>query len=515
MRRLIVSLLVPFVAVAALHAQDDEEKCKDPLKIRDCTVLEVHDRFRDLTVRDAELHAALSAARLALGLPASPAAQAAAASSGTTLTPTERAENAVGNELRTANVAATPPATSGAQIHVSRRNFNIPAALAINSVERDKQALVIQFNKIDAGPFGIGATGTIKQPTLFGTLRKAIPEAQRAAVSENLEEMLRETDDISLALLFTPATPECTTNRLERGACYGRDVRAYRPVLSPMFRQLLAPTIEGFTSGAVANLFSGDFSAKLDTKVKDLSATEQQRLFDYLEVMRFALDTDTRLVTKARKELRLDENLAKLIENQPQWTLSLVGRQRDVLAGANEQGLELAYERGRVNLNSVRAACKNDTNCFAKTISDKFPSDSFTFTLGVTQTDHYEMLALPEGASEEEVEFGADGNGLDVPRVRKYLAQLQYGVDIGNAGFTDDPMRLDLAAKWEQRSGNPEEEFDTRLVIAATLSIPLGEQITLPLTLSYANHEDLLEDRQKNLGMHFGLTYRLPFKKPE
>lgn len=493
MRCLIRVLLLQFLVVAGLHAQNDT--CPDLTNVGECTVIDLLDRLDQPSVTDAQL----DVARVSLGLEVSRTVMA---------TPLA---NIVENELRVANVAATPPATSGAQVHAGRHNFNIPAALAIDSIEREKQALVVQFNKINAGPFGVGVTGTVKQPAVFGALAKKIPEAQRAAVTKNLEGMLEDTDDLSLALLFTPATPDCTGSRLDRGACYGREAAAYREVLSNVFASLLEPTLSSLTSGIIADRFSREFGAVLEKKVKEISVDDQKRLFDAIVLFRFHRELDTLRENKARKQFRFDENLAKLIGNQPQWTLALVGKRRDVLSGPNEQGLELVYERGRVNLNALHARCKRDTKCIAETISDKFASDSFKFTLGATQTEHYELAALPAGASEETVEFTA----LDLPRVRKYLAAMQYGFDVGNAGFTEDPIRFDMSAKWEQRSGNPEEEFDTRFVAAATLSIPIGEQVTLPLTLSYANHEDLLENQQKSLGVHFGLTYRLPFKKPE
>jgi|SRR4051794_9061562 hypothetical protein len=51
-----------------------------------------------------------------------------------------------------------------------------------------------------------------------------------------------------------------------------------------------------------------------------------------------------------------------------------------------------------------------------------------------------------------------------------------------------------------------------RWVASATLTIPAGDNISIPISLNYANRPEFLTGQTKQLGVHLGLTYRLPFE---
>lgn len=503
MKKITCQLSLLLLVVPTIFAQNLD--CANPQDIPQCTPFRIYAALTDPAVGPTTV----DTVRGVLSLPAPPTAVAPSLDAAVSTAKTE-----VENGLRTATVATTAPQSSPARVHASRQNFNIPLSIAINTIDRskDEQSLVIRFNRINAGPFSAAATGTFTQPKLSTRVEKNIqPEANRATVAKNLTGMLEETDNVSLSIHFAPATPECTQNRISRGACYGTEVRAYDDVLNDMLRRLLGPKGgPSPTADQIALAFRAFVAPIRAKKFSELDNEQQKMLFDFITLQKNQDALDTAAERKRREKAHVP-NLAKLIENQPQWTLTLTGSRRDALVGANEQSADLEYQRGRINLNTVYDKCKVDTDCLVAALKDP-NTGSFVFGISVKQTDAYAFSALPEGAtSEDQVAFPA----LSIDRLRTYLARLQYGHDLRTA-INEKRLRLDYSMTWEQKSGgeSDQRDHDTRFVVGTTLSIPLGENVILPVTLKYANHPEFLEDTQKGLGVHFGLTYRLPFKKP-
>src|SRR3954451_19291014 len=491
----IVSLLL-LIATAALA---DDPKCGDIAVTPQCKPFEIVRSLSDPSVSMANVEALrglLNLPTLAALSPAPPEALS------TTVT---RAVTEVENGVRTATVATTPPQSSDARIHASQQNFNIPLSFAINTVERskDEQSLIVRFNKADAGPFSVGMTGTITQPKLSSRVEKNItPEANRATVAKALGDMLEETDDVALSLHFAPDTPDCTLNRLSRGACYGQEVRAYDDVLNSLMATLLGGKVASPAADRIAIELQRFIAPIHDKKFSDLDAGQQKQLFDLITLMKTqdALDTAAEV---ARREKAHVPNLAMLIENQPQWTLTLNASRRDRLVGANEQSAGREYQRGRVNLNTVVAKCKtNDADCLAAELKNP-NTGSFVFGVSIKQTESYHLDALPVGATTDPV---VTFPVLNIDRLRSYLARLQYGYDLHVTGVGEKPVKLSFLVIWEQTTGGDtsKREHDTRFVAGTTVSIPVGDNVVLPVTLNYANHPNFLKDAQKGFGMHFG-----------
>jgi len=528
-RTAVLSLLflLSAVTVAAEDLASSQGKCRKPENILDCSIL---DTFGTLTAADVSLDdverlrllVRLTQAGRSSGVPAgvvqtSPNPSSTDAAQDLSKTVVSTGLNRVGQALASQNTATTAPQSSDAQVHASRQNFNVPLSLAVNSVDRskDEQSLIVRFNKVNAGPFSLGTTATITQPVLFKNIQAGIEQSKRSAVADNLSGKLQDTDDITLSLHFAPRTPVCMDEELTSGSCYGRDLTGYQRVLSPVLEGLLLPMSgPSATTNKVTGIFFDWARSLIHDKVvpavKDLSDEQRATLFDFVAATKRFDAADTAKEIAARKKIKLD-NLAVLIENQPQWTLTFSGQKRDQLVGPNTFAGDLLYERGAVNLNSVVSACKKAVStCIADALqNDRLKSSSFSFDVSVKQSDSYGFAQLPPGVSDTPVTFTA----VSIPRIRTYKVTGQYGFDVLEAQVNDKPTRLDLAGSWSQTSGDPKLKH-TRFVVGATVTIPLGDAVSLPVTFSYANHEEFLKDTQTKLGVHFGVTYRLPFKKP-
>jgi hypothetical protein len=502
-------ILALLLMAPLVFAQDNEPNCRDLSVVRDCTVRQLNRQLGHPNVSLEEVSAIRIALTRNVAVPA-PVARAVAAAPSVTAQVTDR--------LKTENVATTAPQSSDARIHASRQNFNIPLSVAINSVDRnaDKQSIVVRFNALSAGFFSAGITGTITQPAVYAALEEQIgPEESREAVLKKLGKSLEETDDVGVSIHLAPETPECTPNRIQRGACHGLDPRAYDEVLNTMFRALLGPdpgTSEA--TDAVASAVADFVRAHATDEVGDLSPRERDELFDLLMLLKMSDRADTARETRQRANTQV-EKLAKLLEQQPQWSLTLNANRRDRLVGPNAQSADLEYRRGRQNLNTVWSDCVDEADpsaCITNVLKN-LRTDTFVFGLSAKQTDSYQLDALPPSTLGDTQTFTALAND----RLRTYLARIQYGRDLMGARVNDVPIRFDVQATWEQVTGATKESrpYDTRFVVATTLSVPLSDAITIPVTLSYANHEEFLKNQQKKLGIHFGLTYRIPFKKAE
>src|SRR5207253_1598769 len=102
--------------------------------------------------------------------------------------------------------------------------------------------------------FALGTTLTVAQPTLFSKISPAITdEAKRGEVTDKLNGILGDTDDISVSFHVAPVTPDCTLNLLARGGCWGRDPKAYRDALSTMLLAVLLPTASSTESTTAFN----------------------------------------------------------------------------------------------------------------------------------------------------------------------------------------------------------------------------------------------------------------------
>jgi hypothetical protein len=513
------------VTVTGEDLASSQEKCRKPENILDCNIL---DTFGTLTAADVSLDdverlrllVRLTQAGRSSGVPADVVQTSANPSSNDAAekllqTVVNAGLDSVGHALASQNTATTAPQSSDAQVHASRQNFNVPLSVAVNSVDRakDEQSLIVRFNKVNAGPLSVGTTATITQPVLFKNIETGIEQAKRSAVADSLSGKLQDTDDITLSLHLAPRTPPCTNEELTAGSCYGRDLTGYEGVLSPVLEGLLLP-ISGpsATTNKVTGLFFDWARSLIHNKVipavKDLSDEQRATLFDFVAATKRFDASDTAKEVAARKKIKL-ENLAVLIENQPQWTLTFSGQKRDQLVGPNTFAGDLLYERGSVNLNSVVSACKKDVSACIADALQNVKSSSFSFDVSLKQSDSYGFAQLPPGVSDTPVTFTA----VSIPRIRTYKVTGQYGFDVLRAQVNDKPTRFDLAGSWSETSGDPKLKH-TRFVVGATVTIPLGDAVSLPVTFSYANHEEFLKDTQTKLGVHFGITYRLPFKKP-
>ncbi|MCP3936693.1 MAG: hypothetical protein GY708_15120 [Actinomycetia bacterium] len=77
-----------------------------------------------------------------------------------------------------------------------------------------------------------------------------------------------------------------------------------------------------------------------------------------------------------------------------------------------------------------------------------------------------------------------------------------------NSQAAEDGIEVSFAATWEKFDNVPDAMHDTQSKVSAKLELPLAKGLTLPLSVTWADHVDLLSDEDEVKG-HFGLSYDL------
>jgi hypothetical protein len=421
-------------------------------------------------------------------------------------------ENAVVNT----NKATTPPDAFAGRVHNSYQDFLNLFSFAINEVEESQngQALVVRFNPLREGNHLFGLTLTIAKPSVADAVKNAIPEAARDATLKLLEKQLGDLDDRTLSGSYSWASVSCPPEA--KGRCWGRQPKAYFDLLG----LLLPPPGEttdihalGDIGERLANLFPGKEGDVGELKVSEANDPEAA-LNTIKEIAAFEKASNEPAV-KAFKERHFDL-LAALIDNQPQVTGSATIRQRGRLGGAEERGATVEFHSGRENVNSLRATCVRAAGnavgpCLQRrlnALADKgMSTDKFVATVTYKKASQYDLTDL-------RLDKAVEGfTAVKVPSATQYNVKVQGGRQLG-AEVAGKSARADLSFEGI-RTEDDGVRTKNRWVGTVTVSVPIGEKMTMPVSVTYANKAEFLGDQKERFGAHFGLSYRLPelFKK--
>ncbi len=410
------------------------------------------------------------------------------------------------------NVATATPDTFAGVIHSSYQDFLNLFSFAINKVDesKDGQALTIRFNPLRKGLNLLGLSVTVSKPAVSDVVTNAIPEAGRAAALTQLQGRLGDLDDITYAAAYSVETTTCSlTNPTQR--CWGRGPGTYRDMLASVLLNnggptaltpapeeiLLLQALLGQT-GSVGGLFE----AKLPE-----DPVKRAAILGMLK-SRAETDVQSTLATKAWFAKSGIDKLASLIDNQPQLSVTATYRDPGTYGGPKETGLSLELQFGNDNINALRrqsgGSPDNVLEGLRTRAANGVGTDKFVLTASYKQRDPYTLGQLT-------LDTPVTGfTPIDLKRTSELHAKLQWGMLLDAKVGNRDP-RFDLSAEFEQTLDD-KIRTKNRLVATATLTVPLGDQMSLPLSLNYANKPEFLTSQRQQLSAHLGLTYRLPWE---
>lgn len=214
--------------------------------------------------------------------------------------------------------------------------------------------------------------------------------------------------------------------------------------------------------------------------------------------------------------------LTQVINNQPQVYAGATYHYRNSLVGPDETSVKGTFELSPKSLNRFLRA--NDSVCdpTKNTTSGKVnaanaaacTSRLIAFADTATQANAGDRLAFAieykraKGESVDLTKFMVVPPNTPVvrPGTTSLIYSLTYGRPLTNAKIKDS--RIDVAVNYTNISNDP--TMKNRFVASITFSQKVSDTMTLPLTLTYANHTQYLPQTDRKVGVHFGVSYKIP-----
>jgi hypothetical protein len=250
--------------------------------------------------------------------------------------------------------------------------------------------------------------------------------------------------------------------------------------------------------------------------------------------------------------------LPPLIDNQPQIVLKGSFREADDIVGPDTAAVTLSYEMGMKNLNAAlreyRALRKESPELKAAaadpvrqreveqslrlqafraitSAEDLASEDRYSFSLTYKDSDPYdfshdytETISSPDTPEPLEVERSAN---LSLPGSTEWVGRFTWtrflrspkmrSTDIPQAETTADlsatkppdeeKPRLSLTLERFETSGNP--KLQDRTIGRLTLTLPAPGNMTLPISITYADNSEFLGEQDKTFGAHVGISYKI------
>lgn len=351
-------------------------------------------------------------------------------------------------------------------------------------------------------------------PALFSPVREALAEAVLEERVADLEDSLNGLGDFGFAVTYNH-----TSRRF--GRAFGKNRALFETLFLGVLQRARA-------AGA------GEESERLfelaDTLSRVLSGSDEPLAEVAGELSEADRAVAERAVARAadavaQQQVRIEQayesaglpGFYRLLNNQPQLTLTGVYHRRDALVGQDQLGMRIGLEMGLANLNGFRgeaadrcglvgtpgaaagadeavlAACLDSFTDYAARHSTRLEDgDRFSFHLSYDHLLDY-TLELPD-----------DDVRLMVPASDMWVFGLAYGRYL-SPGDADDDSRIDLEVDYEKPGDDIRNE---RMVVSFTWTLRIAD-LTVPLGFVWANREEFLADADRTFGAHFGVKFDL------
>lgn len=433
--------------------------------------------------------------------------------------------------------------------------------LGLGTVEGCENGIVINLNSTTLwGPDSpIGMRGTLHTPKVFEPLLNAFPEADRASRRETFENPLQVGDDAEIEVSFSSSkrneavlgeavsllTGEIFRSSRPKGTADSQAWNDYMRKLDGNPNLNLDLEVDSLKTlcQEVGTLKAADISKQLEGKSQEEKRNYLKKMFPDLNLGHFAdsdpvdmeglakdlaaaetehvqkLLTKAALAAAARHKTFIDEffanqisKLADLANNEPQWSVTANYRNRDIRVGPDEGTVKVVYERGRVNLSSLRRNCKDITaDCYSTYVSNEdtavrlAAASRIALSAEYTEARRYHF-ALP-----------AEGFQFSIAPTRKVAAAFTYGRNLrtavaSSAGSTSPPAgaqlaRMDFELKYNHTSGD-DKRSDNMLTATLTFTGRLTGAANSYFSVVYANKPEYLGQVDRHVSTRVGLRFK-------
>lgn len=411
--------------------------------------------------------------------------------------------------------------------------------------------------KLPSWKFQFGAvnmTAAATEPAPFKSLVDKIVEPAREDQTKAIQAKIQDYDDLTYALSFGYRIKG--KSWAESRHLYGRDANDYKPLVDELATAIWS-RVEKQTEAL--SLQAGDITTNflVGLRMKRDSVTDEEvkklGVFDIpFGVIRSwsaagdlgfkADDLVASLKESARKLAEVDiglkseeiDALPSLIDNQPQIVLTLSRREPNELVGTPGTTLSARYEMGFNNLNAVlrkyRDAIKPGDDAKAMdeakltairdVVQDGQALSENKLILSVTHkwVDDYSLTYPYKQTLELDPETGKPSKEaertaiLNLDKSREFSGNLSYtrflqsgkGAD-NQTGVLLPRMTLTVEKIWVQ--DNPTRQ--NRTVAKLSYVQPATSGLSVPITITWADHAEFLGQQDKTFGAHLGVSFKM------
>ncbi len=429
----------------------------------------------------------------------------------------------------------TPPDGFSDRVAGTITDFLPLFQFAVDSVtpNDDGKAVVVAFNPVQvARSWKLKLTATAAEPEPFERLLNEVPEAARASVKESISNALGDFDDVTWTATLGIQPRDAEGDNATR---WGRDPELYRPFATALAKAYGHQLIEVASPEADAarqayarfqeQLFHAFKPRQPDTltfkEIKDQIESGALAGFDY-DAFLAALVAKENVLLSLDKGYRsfMFDRLASLIHNQPQLVFTASYRDRAELVGQKAFTATARVEWGTRNVNTVlrtfreakpSTAFATDPSgllaAYREVVGAADDPDPKTGWRGTASLTFQRLDDLPL-----DVPYEGGSVSLTVPEVDEWCGKFQLSRFADWHEMTIDgekvKPRLDLSFEVIEVDGDPKRQ--DRRVAKVTYDLPVAKDVTIPVTLVYANKSEFLGDPDEQFSSHVGLSYKLP-----
>ncbi len=423
-----------------------------------------------------------------------------------------------------------PDATGGSSI----RDFlpRIAAALLNPGLTSDRQALSLKTNVhldeyglVDLGGPAAQLAVTVNEPKLFPALIDSISEGRREDARTRLQRSLDDLDDFTIGFSLNVISEK-----------HGRNFRPHAAEISQLFSLILEragdqPLLIG-SAVAIMDSAATRINPALETDAAcrptgpdGVSIAVDEILIrcidaGYLERVysKFSELAERSAAAEAQRSQLLKywgfDQIADLLNNQPQVNGGIEYRSRDDIAGPSEWMATVRREWGFSNLNRLRTYCNRlsraqgqvsqrqqtaafSPECLYSYLRDRRPSQGERAWMSISAglRPSYK-ITLPD-----------DTVALNLPRKWNVAPAAGYGryLWINDAGKQQG--RFDASVKGE--IGIEDEVRQDRVVLSLNYTQRVTDQMSGIIGLIWANKPEFVGEVTRKARANIGLTYKL------
>lgn len=377
------------------------------------------------------------------------------------------------------------------------------AAFQTATIDEENGAYVIDYNlPIDL----VNANDVVKfqaklsEPGLDPSVTNAL--SSNAGAITTLSGSLGETDDIAASVTYSPAN-----------ARFGRSLAGHRPLIESLVSAVSER--RGADSATRRGAALANALARAGVVIQETDPFTNIPADKRRDVVAAVESLGRAAQAQFADQDKTITAFAELLSNQEQIYVSGVYRALDSIAGPSTATIKGTYELGGKNLtkflrnagascssanlasDSGRGACLDAFNAYVA--NQRLLGWRIAATL-----DYQRTLANTIDLPEYKVK-------LTTPAATSNIITVTAGRRLDDATSSRE-RRIDIAASYQNVTGDPNR--DDRFVVVGTWTQELSDNIYLPITLTYANKEQYLGAQNDNLGVHFGVSYKLTDQTP-